>query len=271
MADIIPFESRDYLQEMRDRVTMAFEGAPVFDKFLQLLVGPEMELQEAFRQLMQERSIDTAVGAQLDIIGDIVGQPRILINTDLIPFFGYRGYPTALGYGDKEDLTVGGYYWDKTKPQAGSVTLNDEQYRVFIKAKILKNITRATPEDVINFISFVFGVEKVEISTDGNAEATILVSDDIGDFERTLLTYYSEENGMKRYFVPKTLGVGYNFGGFVDDNFFSFLGVEGGKGYGNLQLFGAQYDGTYKHNGQIRHNAGNRLEPGVGGVYASLF
>ena len=36
MADIIPFESRDYLQEMRDRVTMAFEDAPVFDKFLML-------------------------------------------------------------------------------------------------------------------------------------------------------------------------------------------------------------------------------------------
>ena len=78
------FSIVDYLEEGRSRVTEQFKDKNVFDKYLQLLLGGKIELQEVFRQLMQERSIDTATGAQLDIIGDIVGQPRELIDLSLI-------------------------------------------------------------------------------------------------------------------------------------------------------------------------------------------
>lgn len=263
---------KDYLGEMRSRVTYAFEDSPVFDKYLQLLVGPSLEIQDVLRQLMQERSIDTAVGNQLDIIGNIVGQPRELIEADLIAYFGFVGAPGAMAFGDINRPSVGGYYWDYTKPQNGNILLGDEQYRIFIKAKILKNITRATPEDVIEFIKFVFGVEKVQITVDGGAEALILVSDDIGDFERMLLTHFTEINGYRSYFVPKTLGVGYNFGWFDRDRYFSFAGVPGGMGYGNLIAAPITYDGTYTHNGDVDYSGGfGGLQPGVGGRYASIY
>lgn len=269
--EIIPFEIKDYLEDLRSKVTMSFEDAPVFDKFLQLLVGPSLELQEAARQLMQERSVDTAVGAQLDIIGNIVGQPRELIDADLLPYFGYLGNPASESYGDINNPGKGGYYWDYTKSLTGSVILGDEQYRLFIRAKILKNITRATPEDVIRFITFVFNVSQVQITVDANAEALILVPDSINDFERVLLTHYTENKGYRSYFVPKTLGVGYNFGSFEENNFFSFVGVPGGKGYGTILESGAKYDGEFKHNGEITYSGSPGVDPGVGGVYASLY
>lgn len=271
MAEIIPFDSKDYLKDLRSKVTFAFENSPIFDKYLQLLVGPSLEIQDVLRQLMQERSIDTATGAQLDIIGNIVGQPRELIDADLISYFGFVGAPGSMSFGDINRPSVGGYYWDYTKPRNGNILLSDEQYRIFIKAKILKNITRSTPEDVIEFIKFVFGVEKVQITVDGGAEALILVSDDIGDFERMLLTHFTEVNGYRSYFVPKTLGVGYLFGSFPTTNFFSFAGVPGGKGYGTLLTEGVVYDGTYDHDGQITYSGSAGLEPGVGGRYASIF
>jgi|SRR5690606_14503278 len=232
MADIIPYKEEDYLQEMRDRRTFAFEQSVVFDKHLQLFATQAESLQDVLKQLMQERSIDTAVGKQLDIIGDIVGQPRELVDSDFIPYFGYDGAFNAQSYGDTNDPKVGGYYWDYTQPLTGSVLLNDDQYRIFIKAKILKNITRATPEDIIHFITYVFGARKVQITVDSGAEqALILVSDDINQFEIALLKYFVEKP-FKSYFVPKSLGVGYVFGTTPTFDFFSYLGVPGGFGFG---------------------------------------
>lgn len=230
--NINSFEIKDYLADMRSKVTMSFEDSPVFDKYLQLFASQVEEIQQVYKQLMQDRSIDTAVGKQLDIIGDIVGQPRELISTEFIPYFGYQGAFEVQSYGDLDDSSVGGYYWDYNQPLAGNVLLNDEQYRLFIKAKILKNITRATPEDVINFITFVFGVEKVQITVDQGAEqALILVSDDLNLFEIALLRYFVDKE-YRSYFVPKSLGVGYVFGTIPTTNFFSYLGVSDGEGFG---------------------------------------
>lgn len=226
------FEIKDYLKDLRSKVTFAFEDAPVFDKYLQLLVGPSIELQEVLRELMQERSIDTAVGVQLDIIGNIVGQPRELIDTAYIPYFGYEGAPEAQSYGDFNNPSLGGYYWDMEKSLTGNVLLNDDQYRIFIKAKILKNVTRATPEDVIKFIKFVFGATIVQITWDQDAEqALIMVSDDLTSFELALLKYFVEHR-YKSYFVPKSLGIGYEYGSVPAVNPFSYAGVPGGLGFG---------------------------------------
>jgi hypothetical protein len=46
------------------------------EKFVATLATPFQSLDNALQQLLTERSIDTAVGAQLDVIGRIVGQPR---------------------------------------------------------------------------------------------------------------------------------------------------------------------------------------------------
>lgn len=260
------FEKKDYLEEMRKRVTFAFEESPVFDKYLQLLTLPAEEMQEVLRQLMQERSIDTAVGKQLDIIGDIVGQSRILIGADLIPFFGYAGAVNANSFGDKPNPSTGGYYWNYGDPLGGNIVLTDDIYRLFIRAKIMKNITRATPEDVITFIKFVFEVNLVQITVDEAAEALILVSEDIDNFELVLLKYFTEGK-YRSYFIPKTLGVGYNFGTFPT-NFFSFAGVPGANGYGNL--IEINYDGQIDYDGQFTYSGEMGLEPGVGGIYASI-
>lgn len=232
MSDLNKFHKTPYLEEMRERVTFAFKNSRVFDKYLRLFNVEVEELQEALRQLMQDRSIDTAKGVQLDIIGDIVGQPRELVDSDLIPFFGFEGALEARSYGDLNDRSVGGFYWDINSPTTGNVLLNDDQYRIFIRAKIIKNFTRATPEDVINFIKFVFGAEIVQIATDeGARQALILVSDDLNTFEIALLRYFVEGE-YKSYFVPKSLGVGYEFGTVPQEDFFSFSEVEGGLGYG---------------------------------------
>src|SRR5690242_14038772 len=52
-----------------------FEGNNT-EKLVATLATPFQSIENMLQQLLTERSIDTAVGAQLDVIGRIVGQPR---------------------------------------------------------------------------------------------------------------------------------------------------------------------------------------------------
>lgn len=234
MAEINPFEIAPYLEEARSRVTEQFKDKEIFDKYLQLLLSGMVDIQEVFRQLMQLRSIDTATGVQLDIIGDIVGQPRELIDTALLSFFAFQGYPDAQSYGDLGNPSLGGYYYDIRNPLAGNTLLTDEQYRLFIKAKILKNNTSATPNEVIDFVKFVFGVDLSLVVGEGNAEFTLMLGKELSSFERVLLTYVSSSSGYPSNFIPKPIGVKMNFGQFNSANYFGFQGAPNAKGYGDL-------------------------------------
>ena len=245
MAEINSFNIVDYLSEARSRVTEQFktEDHPIFDKYLQLLLGGKIELQEIFRELMQERSLDTATGAQLDIIGEIVGQPRELIDTALLTFFAFVGYPDAQSYGDLNNQSLGGPYYDINNPLAGNTLLTDEQYRLFIKAKIIKNNTNATPDQFIEFMRFVFGVDLSLIVAEGNAEFTLMIGAELTSFEKVLLTYTSYSSGYPSRFIPKPIGVRVNFGEFIPENAFGFQGFPNVKGYGDLSdlSVGGQY------------------------------
>lgn len=245
MSELNPFNIIDYLSEARSRVTEQFktEDHPIFDKYLQLLLGGKIELQEIFRQLMQERSIDTATGAQLDIIGDIVGQPRELIDTALLVFFAFQGYPDAQPYGDLDNSALGGPYYDINNPLAGNTLLTDEQYRLFIKAKIIKNSTNATPNQFIEFMQFVFGIDINVVVAEGDAEFTLMMGRELTSFEKVLLNYTSYSSGYPSRFVPKPIGVRVNFGQFIAENYFGFQGSPNARGYGDLSnlSLGGQY------------------------------
>jgi hypothetical protein len=60
------------------------------EKLLGILIEPSQSVEDALQQLMYYRFVDTAVGAQLDIIGRIVGQSRDGLSDD-----DYRRYIRA--------------------------------------------------------------------------------------------------------------------------------------------------------------------------------
>ena len=226
------FNTVDYLQEARERVTEQFKNQDIFDRYLQILLIDNTEIQGVLKDLMQKRSIDTAEGAQLDVIGEIVGQKRELIDTALLKYFAFDGYPDAQTYGDLNNESLGGVFYSLGDPLAGNTLLNDDQYRLFIKAKIIKNSTNVTPNQFLSFLSFVFGSPFNMIIAEGGAEFTALVGKNLTSFEKVLLTYVSTVNGYSSRFVPKPVGVRVNFGSFNYDNYFGFLGAPNAKGYG---------------------------------------
>lgn len=269
MSEVNPFALELYLDVARSRVTEQFktEDHPIFDSYLQLLLGGKIELQEVFRQLMQERSIDTAVGAQLDIIGEIVGQPREFIDTALLTYFAYLGYPDAESYGDLDDSSLGGFYRGVDDPLAGNTLLNDDQYRLFIKAKIIKNNTNATPNQLLEFLNFVFNSPHNQLVEEGDAAYTILVGKELSTFEKVLLTYISYSSGYPSRFVPKPIGVRVNYGTYINGDAFAFQGVVGAKGYGDLTTVATT--GGYGSSYGLSYGGVGTVVVG-GGIYASL-
>ena len=214
------FQNINYLDLARTRTTEQFklENAPVFDAFLQLLTVEMQTLQKTFQDLMQLRSLDTATGAQLDVIGRIVGQERVLLSADLYEFFGFQGALKAGSYGNLTDPTIGAKWWSLGKPLGGNVQLDDGTYRTFIRAKILKNTTASTSEDFIKAINLIFGTESTLAIEDTSTEpATVMVlfNRPLSDFEKALLYYVDDSGGYPSRLIPKTVGVRLIFGEYV--------------------------------------------------------
>ena len=266
MTNINPFEIEDYLVEARSRVTDQFKGKPAFDKYLDLLIRGSTELQSTLKDLQQLRSLDTAVGAQLDVLGAIVGQGRMLVNVDIFQFFGFDAVPNSLGFGTLGDPSVGGIFYDANNPRFGNVELNDDLYRLLIKAKIAKNVTRATPEDVMRFANFIFSANGSTIQDEGGAAFLLMVGRQLSATERSLLTYVDKTSEYNSYLLPKPVGVRVSFGNFDYNNFFAFSEVPNAKGFGSFKE--QYYDGTYTYSGELNYLP--QMKEGVGGKFASL-
>ena len=88
----------------------------------------------------------------LDLIGEIVGQPRELIDIDILEFLDSNIHQEVWGM----LLIVVLVFFSSGQSTKGNIVLSDDMYRLFIRAKIAKNVTRATPEDIMSFCNFIF-------------------------------------------------------------------------------------------------------------------
>lgn len=232
MAELNQFEIRDYVNEARGLVTEQFKGKPVMDKYLRLLLSGVLDAQDVLRQIQQQRSIDTAIGAQLDVIGEIVGRPRGLVTSELFEYFGFSGGPLSDTFGSLNDNTVGSRWYSIGAPVGISRAPSDEEYRLILKAKIIKNKTMATPEDVISAYRFLFGASRVTL-TETQAEVAYVrigIGKILNDVERGLLFNLGGAGTL----LPKPVGVIYEYTEFDADRVFALEGFPGALGPGEL-------------------------------------
>lgn len=121
----------------------------------------EIEAQAASWQIVYDLlnsfvdafDIDLATAHRLDIIGRVVGMPRLIPHALAKIAFGFDENPNARGFGEAPFL-------DKFAPAYSDLQLDDNAYRLFIKAKIARNIggpmlvatDRVSLQDVIDAI-----------------------------------------------------------------------------------------------------------------------
>lgn len=224
------FEVVPFVDQARDRITEQFKGKPIIDKYIQLLIGEWEEMQLVLQDMQQLRSINTAVGAQLDVIGEIVGRPRGLVTSDLFYYFGFQGAPLAGTFASTTDPTVGSPWYSIDAPTAISREPSDEEYRLILKAKIIKNRTMSRPEDVIQAYKFLFQAGLVTLDEYEPARVRIGIGKILTNVERGLLF----DLGGAGTLLPKTVGVNYTYTEFQAGRVFATEGFPGGVGTGDL-------------------------------------
>jgi len=130
-----------------DLITSQHKGKPKFEALVDGVSSPVGDIASTTMSMPGEFDLDSAIGAQLDIVGEWVGLSRI-IETPLTDV--YFSLDTE-GLGLDEGYIKGPY-----DPTNGLVSLNDTTYRVVIRAKIGANHWNGTIDDANDVFAQVF-------------------------------------------------------------------------------------------------------------------
>lgn len=118
------------MSKYTDLITNYHRGKPLFADHVDLSTRPLIDTSIALQNLLSAFDIDSAVGVQLDVLGEWIGRTRIVSQ----PISGvYFSFDTD-GVGWDQGIWQGPYDLD-----AGYTSLSDETYRIVLKAKIAIN------------------------------------------------------------------------------------------------------------------------------------
>lgn len=206
------FVITDYLSDARERTTWQFEGLPVFDKHIQLLLNEKIILINVIADLYNNRTLENAVGENLDNIGRIIGVSRFVPDIEILKYFAFQGYPNGEGFVDVVLPTTGKFY-TLGQRVTGNSPLNDDDYRKLLKARIIKNTAKGKVDDIILSINTLvplttgMGHEVIEITSGSDYPAFVIKLDrDMSDVEERLVLG-RKVDGTSDTLIPKAAGV----------------------------------------------------------------
>jgi len=147
--------------------------------------------------------LEKATGIWLDLLGQIVGQPRVA----------YDGANQNWFAMDSTDPITSGFsvgkFWDGVPSDAGLIVIDDVLYRELIRARIINNRAQSTINDVVLVIDYVLGRTDCRVLDGGcgdvgsvspdNMQFAIEFQNPISEDERALI--------LSLGLIPRTAGV----------------------------------------------------------------
>jgi hypothetical protein len=155
---------------------------PLFYQHVDLSTRPLIDIDTAIAGLIDNFDIDTAVGVQLDILGEWIGRSRIVSVpiTDI-----YFSWDTD-GLGYDQGVWQGPY-----DPDAGRTALSDDTYRIILKARIAINNWNGQNDTLPEILDTALAGSGLRMQIVDNQDMTISVwvfpEKDIDDVSRELL------------------------------------------------------------------------------------
>lgn len=170
--------------------------------FIRSMVGTFNDAEETANDILTQMDLDRASGTMLDAIGEIVGAGRNVANAIPRPFFGFDGYPSSETFGELLGVERGAQFRNIGEGFADSATLTDTDYRRVIKAKIVKNNSRGTTDDLILAIKEITPVQFTVTET--AMTVTVTFAEDIGTVTYSLIAnndILPRPNGVRHIYV----------------------------------------------------------------------
>ena len=151
------------LQTLHERSLMQYRTSPNFMDFKRMYAEELQITYNTLQQCLTDRYYDVAIGAQLDVIAEIVGADRTLSGVVVSGHFGYLRVAEALGMGREDSPSLGGPFRSFYADGVQDIELSDADLRHWIDARIIKNSSNCNIEDVISFFSLLLNDPVVQI------------------------------------------------------------------------------------------------------------
>ncbi len=159
---------RDLLRQAYDDTLDVFRTSVVLFSIQKAQVTQGQELFDAAIASLWGRTIDGAVGAQLDVIGRIVGlYPRPTQDASLIVYF---APDLPLAAPDWAPVYVTG------APLAGQVPLGDPDYRIALRVKIAKNHVKYGSAPELQYFARIAWGATISVRNTGLSELEVTIS-----------------------------------------------------------------------------------------------
>lgn len=147
-------------------ITNYHRGKPLFVDHIDLITRPLTDTASSIISFITEFDIDTATGAQLDILGKWIGRTRVVSQ----PISGiYFSFDTD-GLGFEQGVWQGPY-----DPDAGFTNLSDDVYRIVLKAKIAINHWDGTNETLPEILDTALAGSGLKMQIVDNQNMTISI------------------------------------------------------------------------------------------------
>ena len=151
----------NFIEEYKKLLIWQYQDKPKAQKHIELILSEFEKIYNLLNVIPDAFDLDKAVGKQQDILGKILGISRNVPFAVSKRFFGFTNNINSYGF-DRRLKTTGFKIPFKRKLEDiyTSGRLDDTQFRVFLKAKAIKNNVRATMiddnklslQDAINFL-----------------------------------------------------------------------------------------------------------------------
>jgi hypothetical protein len=192
-------------QIMKGLLLSQYQNSPDLQEYMMAFIAELDLLFAQTEEVYKGRFIETAVGAQQDVIGEILQQPRSVILPKV--FFGFAGTPNVEGMSDEATPAMGGIFKDENIGSGDITALDDITYRRVLLAisAVLNRDTDGLPlayfviSILLNRVPSVFELRDADsgIPAIAKRQVDLLISaNEISAQEKALILY------MTKYFVP---------------------------------------------------------------------
>ena len=190
-------QEQDYKAIAHSRLTDRHRNDETFLAILDTLIEIKEERQEQYLSLGNTLlDIDNSTGKNLDLIGNLIGEERSLVNFIDRSYFGFLGARLAESY----DV---GYWYSLYRNRYGTLrTLTDDEYRRVLKARIIKNSSDSGRNSLLEVVNILTGNDSSRVyENTNNSSINLEVFDTDG-----LASYYLSQYKNDKNLIPVPMG-----------------------------------------------------------------
>ena len=214
---------------MPDRIYAQYRDKPKAVAWYGITPTLAAEIEAAAEQVRTSYDIDTALSQSLDVIGRIVVIDRGFESQIITDPFQWGETDS-----DTNPIQFGGLniMWQPTSTVISN-EVSDAIFRKLIRAKIVKNNSQATLDDIVTGLEFITGISPITVIDNEDMTFSVSFWDTLDDISRFVITTFD--------ILPRPQGV--QFLGYTEETTLTKWG--GSFNWGDSRAkFGPQYFGA---------------------------